>query len=146
MDEENEVGDDLPVVQSARMTAAGLVIIQRSKVSLDESVLIIDVASLDLTRRRSRVPAAAKKVPPSIAEQVNVPLGLLSESRLAFLDEDLWVCTYALDDDVVRRHYFIPRDWASTESFRQCRMLEDSTLLCPKGNEVAVIMSVLDDS
>ena len=144
----NVESDDLPIVQNARVTANGaLIIIQRSNVNIDESVLIIDPSSLELPTRRIRnIPVSAYSVPRTISAEVNIPLGLLSGSRFAFLDKDLCVCTYAMRGDNehdIRRHYFIPRDWASTESFKQCRVLEDSTLLCPRGNEVAVIMSVL---
>ncbi len=44
----------------------------------------------------------------------------------------------------VRRQFFIPRDWASTESLKQCRMLEDGTFLCPTDGEVATIKNDLN--
>ncbi|KAK8175472.1 hypothetical protein IWX90DRAFT_412017 [Phyllosticta citrichinensis] len=38
-------------------------------------------------------------VPRHIAEKISVPLGFLSGSRLAYLDSDLWLCTYRLKPD-----------------------------------------------
>jgi WD40 repeat protein/pimeloyl-ACP methyl ester carboxylesterase len=88
-------------------------------------------------------------IPPQIAVKIEFSLGVLAGSRLAFLDEDLWVCTYRLGSSInveenLQRHYFIPRDWASSEGLEQCCMMEDGTLLCPREDKVAVIRSNLD--
>ena len=86
-------------------------------------------------------------IPPAIVATVEVPLGVLPGSLLVFLDQDLWICTYRLgsvyNDEAIKRHYFIPRDWAGTESLEQCCLLEDGTLLFPKDGEVAVIRSTV---
>ena len=59
------------------------------------------------------------------------------------------MCTFKLNSadpaNGLKRHYFIPRDWASTEALDQCCMLDDGTLLLPKDGEVAVITSALAD-
>ena len=88
-------------------------------------------------------------IPPQIAIKIEFSLGVLPGSRLAFLDDDLWVCTYPLVSSTygvenLKRHYFIPRDWASSEALEQCCMMEDGTLLCPREDKVAVIRSNLD--
>lgn len=86
-------------------------------------------------------------IPPVVVARVEVPLGVLPGSLLVFLDQDLWICTYRLrsvhDDEAIKRHYFIPRDWAGTESLEQCCLLEDGTVLFPRDGEVAVIKSTL---
>jgi WD40 repeat protein/pimeloyl-ACP methyl ester carboxylesterase len=87
--------------------------------------------------------------PPNIMAKIDVPLGILPGSKLAFLDQDLWLCTFRLgsklsDEDAVKRQYFIPRDWTTTESVELCCMMEDGTLLCPKDDKVAVIRSSLN--
>lgn len=88
-------------------------------------------------------------IPPAVNSKIDVPLGVLSGSRLVFLDPDLWICTYKLEplhhEEAIKRHYFIPRDWASTESLEQCCMMEDGTFLCPKDDTVAVIRHNLED-
>lgn len=83
-------------------------------------------------------------IPPDILSRIEVPLGILSGSRLAFLNRDLWFCTLKLKsthnyDELYQQHYFIPRDWTSTDGLEQCCMMEDGSLLCPRNNEVAVI-------
>ena len=91
-------------------------------------------------------------IPPGIHAKMEMPLGMLPGSRLAFLDQDLWFCTFRLsssrdhDNDEVQRHYFVPRDWTSTEGVEQCCMMEDGTLLCPKDDKVAVIRCNLEVS
>ena len=78
---------------------------------------------------------------------IEFPLGILPGKSLVFLDKDLWVCSLGLDSirqpHALKRHYFVPRDWASTESLEQCCLLQDGTLLFPKDGEVAVITSNL---
>ena len=82
-----------------------------------------------------------------VMTRIEVPLGILPEKTLVFLDKDLWMCTLSMNSTRqlrdVKRHYFIPRDWASTESLEQCCLLQDGTFLCPKDGEVAVITSSL---
>jgi WD40 repeat protein/pimeloyl-ACP methyl ester carboxylesterase len=84
-------------------------------------------------------------VPDEITASVNIALGVLPGSRLVFLDHDLWVCTYRLgfnnDNAALTLHFFIPRDWVSTEGLTQCCILEDGTFLCPRDGEVAVLKS-----
>ena len=79
--------------------------------------------------------------------RIEVPLGILPGKRLVFLDKDLWMCTLTMNrarqPSDLKRHYFIPRDWATTESLEQCCILQDGTFLCPKDGEVAVITSSL---
>ena len=94
-------------------------------------------------------------IQPNVQSKVDIPLGILSGSRLAFLDQDLWLCTFRLkpargyhDDDnsveAPQRHFFVPRDWSSTENVEQCCMMEDGTLLCPKDDGVVVMRCDLE--
>ena len=86
-------------------------------------------------------------IPNDLMRRIEVPLGILPEKTFVFLDKDLWMCTLRMNSSRqlsdVKRHYFIPRDWASTESLEQCCLLQDGTFLCPKDGEVAVITSSL---
>ncbi len=87
------------------------------------------------------------KLSHEMLRMIEVPLGILPEKTLVFLDKDLWMCTLRMNSTRqvgdVKRHYFIPRDWASTESLEQCCLLQDGTFLCPMDGEVAVITSRL---
>ena len=89
-------------------------------------------------------------IPESITTRVEIPLQVLRGGTLVFLDKDLWMCSFRLESfrqpNALKRHYFIPRDWASTESLEQCCMLRDATFLLPKDGEVAIINSDLGDA
>ena len=85
-------------------------------------------------------------VPNVIASRVEVPLGVLPQGRLVFLDRDLWMCTFTLDSThttALKRHFFIPRDWVSTDALAKCCLLDDGTFLLPKDGKVAIIASNL---
>jgi hypothetical protein len=84
-------------------------------------------------------------VPQNILSHVNMVLGILPGSRLTFLDQDLWLCTFRLESDArndsknLERHFFVPRDWANTESLELSSLLMDGTLLCPKDDQVVAL-------
>ena len=111
--------------------------------------MILENSLLELSLKSdSSTPVEPLDISSEILTRVEVPLGVLSGGRFVFLDRDLWMCTFKLgstDDHAngLKRHYFIPRDWASTECLKYCCMLEDGTFLCPKDGEVAVITSDL---
>ncbi|KAL2221578.1 hypothetical protein M432DRAFT_587555 [Thermoascus aurantiacus ATCC 26904] len=72
-----------------------------------------------------------------------------SESTLAFLDREFWVCTWTWSgSDVyngrVKRHYFLPQDWPNMECLELATVRSDSALLCPRNGEVAVICNGFD--
>jgi WD40 repeat protein len=39
----------------------------------------------------------------------------------------------------VRRHFFLPQEWVTSQGLRLCRVLRDGTVLCPARGEVAVL-------
>ena len=86
-------------------------------------------------------------IPTKLLKTIEIPLRILSGGKLVFLDNDMWICTLKLDSvnemTATKRHYFIPRDWTSTEQLEQCSLLDDGTFLYPKDGEVAVIESNL---
>lgn len=144
------------LVNKAMPTQDGKHILVQTKDSsaqgrVKKRLLIFDISTFDVAGVKNfETPLSYSYIPPDIVARVDIPLGILAGSRLAFLDQDLWVCTFRLgsiyDDEALKRHYFIPRDWASTESLEQCCMMEDGTLLCPKDDKVAVIKSSLEDA
>jgi WD40 repeat protein len=93
-------------------------------------------------------PLISAYIPPPVVALAETPLGVLDDSRLVFLDQDLWVCTFKLgityDGGALKRHYFIPRDWMSTDGLELCCMMPDGTLLCPRDDKVAVIRGSLE--
>ena len=113
-----------------------------------KGIIILRVSSLEQPRD-NEPPTTLEplQVSGTILNRIEVPLGILSGGRLVFLDKDLWMCTFRLDAvdfaDGLKRHFFIPRDWASTEALDQCCILDDGTFLLPKDGEVAIITSGL---
>ncbi|EKG17144.1 hypothetical protein MPH_05598 [Macrophomina phaseolina MS6] len=89
-------------------------------------------------------------IPKIVSQSLKVPLAVLPGSRLVFLDQDLWVCTFRLgisheeEADGFRRHYFIPPDWVSSTGIAMCGMTKDGTFLCPRDDVVVVVRSSLD--
>ncbi len=76
-------------------------------------------------------------IPEEISLRIEIPLGIISEKRLVFLDNDLWMCTFELGSlhgsNTMTRHFFLPFDWASTEASAQCCLLQDEDFAFPPG-------------
>jgi WD40 repeat protein len=148
-------GDDhgsVKTVSKAMLTQDGKhILVQIKDISvhgrISKRCLIFDISAFDAEGDK---PIIYAFIPPRIAAMIEVPLGVLPGSRLTFLDQDLWMCTCKLgdlyDDEALQRHYFIPRDWASTDSLEQCCMMTDGAFLCPRDDKVAVIRSTLEGS
>ncbi|KAI0011853.1 hypothetical protein F4779DRAFT_160175 [Xylariaceae sp. FL0662B] len=93
------------------------------------------------------------QIPHEIFSLVNVPIGVLPGSRLAFLDHDLWLCTYFLEaasrpsiSDAYHRFYFLPRDWVGRSSFEYCELTKDGSFFWPKEDRVMLIECDLHDA
>ena len=89
-------------------------------------------------------------ISPDTAAKVEIPLGILPGSQLTFLDQDLWICTAhvgrlgSMDaDETPQRHYFVPRDWVSSEYLDQSCLLKDGTFLCAVEDKVAIMKGTL---
>lgn len=116
---------------------------------ISKRFLIFDSFTLDFTENSKMIgPLISIYVPPQVVARVECPLNVLNGSSLVLLDQDLWICTFKLgttyDGGALRRHYFIPRDWMSTDGLELCCMMPDGTLLCPRDDKVAVIRSNLE--
>ena len=103
------------------------------------------------------------RIPETIQSQVRIPLGILPGQRYVFLDWNLWLSSYKIQDDVpevvfpkssfkpsedqgqgnnytpIQKHYFIPDDWATSGSLDLCYMTADGTLIYPRDNKVSLI-------
>ncbi|KAH8820667.1 hypothetical protein F5884DRAFT_57550 [Xylogone sp. PMI_703] len=116
---------------------------------ITKSLLIFGVSAFEIVDNKKLItPLTYLSLTPDVASTVEVPLDILAGSRLVFLDKDLWICTLRLGskthDEVLKRHYFIPRDWVNSDSLEQCCMLRDGTFLCPKEDKIAVIKKNLE--
>jgi WD40 repeat protein len=139
--------EPLSIVNKAILTQDEIhILVQIEDISVQGRIstrcLIFDTSVFDVNGDGAET-LKCTSIPAQIQAIIEIPLGILPGSRLAFLDLDLWMCTYELeaihDEEALRRHYFIPRDWVSTDNLEQCCMMEDGTFLCPKGDKVAAI-------
>jgi WD40 repeat protein len=117
-------------------------------------IFIFPIAALETDAHISGLPSVVGylQIPASVSSQVKVPLGVLSGSKLVFLDHDLWLCSHFLEpishSDMVEsydRHYFLPRDWVGSTSLDNCCMTEDGTLFWPKDDHAILIVDYLDE-
>ncbi|KAL8907648.1 MAG: hypothetical protein Q9207_001300 [Kuettlingeria erythrocarpa] len=63
------------------------------------------------------------------------------QDRIIFLDQQCWICTWAIDTDCskYKRHFFLPRDWLSPSTLQLAVLNSHGTFLCPKNGEVAIV-------
>lgn len=114
-----------------------------------ESFVILDTSPLYLddhgsTSSRTMPAMLALPVPETVLDRIKQPVGFLADGRLVFMDEALYVCTTRPErGDVVglstKSHFFLPRDWLSSEGVGLCRMQPEGAFLCPSKGELAKI-------
>ena len=82
-------------------------------------------------------------IPDDIKEQVEISLGTLPLLGFIFLNKSYWVCSYSLEQGLeenhVKRHYFLPKDWLNADSLRFCTLHSDGSLLIPNNGQLAVV-------
>ena len=138
--------EPLSMVSKALLTQDGMHILIQSKDfashGIVTSCLIFDISVFDVNGDGAET-IKCNLIPAQLEAIIEIPLGILPGSRLAFLDQDLWMCTYELgpvyNEGALQRHYFIPRDWVTTDNLEQCCLMEDGTFLCPREDKVAAI-------
>ncbi|OBT64887.1 hypothetical protein VE03_06430 [Pseudogymnoascus sp. 23342-1-I1] len=87
--------------------------------------------------------------PISIPNEINItiehPLGIIGKDRLVFIDRSFWICSWSIgsEQEKTQRHFFLPRDWVTTEMLALCAVTGDGIVLVPRKGEVAVIQSSL---
>ena len=146
--------ESVSIVNKAILTQDGMhILVQLKDISVQGRIskrcLIFETSAFDINGDDTDA-IIHSFIPPQIAAVLEIPLGILPESRLVFLDQDLWMCTCKLgamhDEEALQRHYFIPRDWVSTDNLEQCCMMEDGTFLCPRDDKVAVVRCSFEGS
>ena len=77
-----------------------------------------------------------------LAAQIKRLIGTYQD-QVVFLDHDYWICTWridaGLDDDDVKRHFFLPRDWLNHDTLRMAMLNAHGTFFCPKRGDVAIV-------
>ncbi|GJN69743.1 hypothetical protein PLICBS_003795 [Purpureocillium lilacinum] len=158
-DQSNTVGDGATSMSSspesvlhAIQSASHLLLL--SKVSdgnngmVTRILVIDDIASLAGSQATASNGLTFKSLPRRLMNDMHMPLGIVFDSDLAFLDENLWLhtCPLASLDQSTKRHYFLPRDWVGGSSLHRCRLSEEGTLFWPKEEHVVVVDCSFDTS
>lgn len=119
-------------------------------------------ALLDISNMRGEDLSATNvqeiSIPSEIASQIERPLNILKTGApitdsapyyLVFLDRTLWLCSCPIDSDLgltdakIKRHFFLPRDWVTTDSIRLLHLDKNGTIICPRRGNLVVIESSL---
>lgn len=85
------------------------------------------------------------QIPNEINSTIEHPLGIIGKDRLVFIDRSFWICSWSIgsEQEKEQRHFFLPRDWVTTEMLGLCGVTGDGIVLVPHKGEVAVIQSFL---
>lgn len=97
-------------------------------------------------------------LPAELTSSIREPLAMLAGGCFAFLAVDGWVCTICLTSlkggwlqeahnsglrkNAIKKHYFLPCDWVTTNEAHLCTITPDGILLAPKNGEVVAVESV----
>ena len=128
--------------------------------SQPRQLFVIPVASLSDEGYQAADPIYTIFIPGEIESQIQIPLGILPQGRLVFLDHEYWMSTYPLKakhqsfsstdlkeppnvSAALQKHFFMPRDWVSVDCLALCQVMRDGTFLCPHRGEIAIIGSGL---
>lgn len=146
-----------PVIKVLQSASHILLLMQYAKTpdqNVDRSQAMIFRVD-DLTAANDTPPAIRStlgytRMPTHVFSKIHTALGVLLDSELAFLDDNMWLHTYSLPaqqglpSDAVRRHYFVPRDWVGGASLGNCSISEEGTLFWPKDNRVVRVECSFD--
>ncbi|KAH8202615.1 hypothetical protein TruAng_003216 [Truncatella angustata] len=86
-------------------------------------------------------------VPPELSDQIEVPLNILKNGYLVYLDRSLGVCTWHIKSSHgildTKCHFYIPRDWISEQNLGLLSVTDSGSILCPRKGEFMVIFTSL---
>lgn len=84
-------------------------------------------------------------IPEKVSQMVEMPLNVLPNSKLVFIDQSFRVCSWHIGPtsraDNVQRYFFIPRDWLPLQSLGLLQITSTGAILCPRKGGVSVIHS-----
>lgn len=82
--------------------------------------------------------------PKPVIQNVEALIGVWRK-RVVFLDKDLWVCSWDLEDQMkvedlgYDRHFFLPQDWMNGHEAQRCTVTPQGNIVFVAGGEFAVI-------
>ncbi|KAI0008496.1 hypothetical protein F4779DRAFT_449667 [Xylariaceae sp. FL0662B] len=97
--------------------------------------------------RTSSKEAITIPIPTEVMSRIEVPLNVLRNERLVFLDQSFGVYTWHLRSSGgsagIKRHFFIPRDWISDDNIALLQVTSSGSILCPRKGGITVIDSTI---
>lgn len=137
--------DQITKIGSIHTNASGshllLDIVSATDASQGHFVSILQTSTLKPSSGGISLPLT--HIPPTIQQQVEIPLGLLPKQRMIFLDKDYWMCSWrvgaSLTSEKVQRYYCLPKDWLNVECLKLCALLADGRFFLPINGELGVI-------
>ncbi|KAK6075021.1 NACHT and WD domain-containing protein [Seiridium cupressi] len=86
-------------------------------------------------------------LPPEMAKQVEIPMNILKNGYLVYMDRSFGVCTWHIKSSRgvkdIKRHFYIPRDWISDQNLGLLSITESGLILCPRKSDVVAISTSL---
>ncbi|GIZ37585.1 hypothetical protein CKM354_000102800 [Cercospora kikuchii] len=128
--------------------------------------LLIEMMHLEIEALAQAIPV--QSVPCRLIEVLYMPLGFVNTglitsssrrdslteqlicSTFVFVDRDFWVCSVNLTfaetqgpDAIIRKHFFLPRDWQNAELLEMASVTPAGDVLFPRHGKVAVVCNGL---
>ncbi|KAH6677027.1 hypothetical protein F5X68DRAFT_246119 [Plectosphaerella plurivora] len=125
---------------------------QTSSAKLPHRFFIFDTAAVDTqtglstrTSKRKEKRLGLLDIPLDVIQVVEMPLNVLSNGKLVFVDRSFWVCTWPVRStrgaEDVQRHFFLPMDWVPLHDLSLLHVTSDGDVLCPHRGTLSVIQS-----
>lgn len=107
---------------------------------------VVDTTKLDYTSDESDNKTISIRIPLEVEAEAEIPLNVLPNGQLVFIDRSLRLCTWSLRSasrsaESIVRHFFIPRDWLPDGTSNLLYINPEGTLLCPRRDGLAMIDS-----
>lgn len=144
-----EVEEQVEQVKETHLHGHILVIISRQSTTgaLRSRFEVLNTTKLDSESSSTDHIITPLKIPPDVAAEVEIPITILANERLVFVDQSLRLCTWHLNGsggvEDIARHFFIPRNWLPDRSMDLLRIGPAGTLFCPMREGLAIIDSTI---
>lgn len=97
--------------------------------------IVFDAAAMDARGGNADIVA----IPEIVSSAIELPLNILANGNLVFLDSLFWVCSWNVKGGEVTRHFFIPRDWLPVQNLDLIHITETGAILCPRNGGVSTV-------
>lgn len=145
----DDVHEEIEQVRISHLPGYVLVIVSRRSATglLRSRFEVLNTTEFDSVAIKTDHVVDTLDIPPEIAAEVEIPLNILPNGRLVFVDQSLRLCTWHLNSsgsvEDIARHFFIPRNWLPDRSMDLLCIGPVGTLFCPLGDGLAIIDSMI---